>query len=636
MPRHLDPDQENCISIKINVSVSSTSLVSSMLKIVKTVLIIALNVFAATATAEEPPKIGDVLYEPQIANSGSSSRVYTLLVTQFAYPNSNYPIVEKTIDALKKLFGPDHLKVNVYSGETSDIGDADLVLSSAGTFTRMKLIGARDLASVVSDKFPDPNHAEGSVFITLKDRPDIADIASLKNKIVATTGPNAFSGYHVALGELANRGFNPDSFFSQQVSTGHDMRQVINFIRDGKADVGIVRTCFIEELGEMGWNLSDIKVVGDKTIAGRSFHCKTSTDLYPGWTIFATPRLNPEEARKVVLTLLSLPEKKGEPHWSIVSDFSSTDNLYKNLKLGPYSYLRNWTWKKFWDEYGIYVSLLMLTGVGIFGHSLRESYLVKKRTNQLRRSLQRRRETEKKARSAQFKLQELQKAGAVGQISSIIAHELRQPLATIMNYSHGLQRQLEEKDVDTDLISEGISRMQAQAEKAEQIVSKVRAYAKGEMPGRKTINLAQAATEAIKTIKDSKLSHIPVNLTVLSKEPILINADPLEIELCIVNLIKNAQEASLQGQSVEVCVNTEEGSYENDASLEVSDEGKALTEEEFEKLNEPLQSKKIEGLGLGLAIIRQIISNHKGKLIFSRRSPNGITAKMILPLEKAK
>lgn len=205
-----------------------------------------------------------------------------------------------------------------------------------------------------------------------------------------------------------------------------------------------------------------------------------------------------------------------------------------------------------------------------------------------------------------------------------------------MNYSHGLQRQLEEKDVDTDLVSEGISRMQAQAEKAEQIVSKVRAYAKGEMPGRKTINLAQTSTEAIKTIKDSKLSHIPVNLTVLSKEPILINADPLEIELCIVNLIKNAQEASHQGQSVEVCVNTEEGSYENYASLEVSDEGKALTEEEFEKLNEPLQSKKIEGLGLGLAIIRQIISNHKGKLIFSRRSPNGITAKMILPLEKAK
>ncbi len=40
--------------------------------------------------------------------------------------------------------------------------------------------------------------------------------------------------------------------------------------------------------------------------------------------------------------------------------------------------------------------------------------------------------------------------------------------------------------------------MQAQAEKAEKIVSKVRAYAKGEMPGRKTINLAQASTEAIK------------------------------------------------------------------------------------------------------------------------------------------
>ncbi len=157
------------------------------------------------------------------------------------------------------------------------------------------------------------------------------------------------------------------------------MRQVINFIRDGKADVGIVRTCFIEELGEMGWNLSGIKVIGDKTIAGRSFHCKNLHGSLSGLDDFATPRLNPEEARKVVLTLLSLPERKKESLIGASYRTSAQQTIYiKNLKLGPYSYLRNWTWKKFWDEYGIYVSLLMLTGVGIFGHSLRESYLVKK------------------------------------------------------------------------------------------------------------------------------------------------------------------------------------------------------------------------------------------------------------------
>ena len=607
-----------------------------MRTIVKTILVIVLNIFAAAVSSEQPPKIGDVLHAPSQTSSNASSRIYTLLVTQFAYPNSNYPIIEKTVEALKKLFGPSHLIVKVYSGETSDIGNADLVLSSAGTFTRMKLIGARDLASVVSDKFPDPNHAEGRVFITTKEHEEISGIASMKNKFFSSTGPNAFSGYHVALGEISKHGFDPDKFFAKQVSTGHDMRQVINFIRDGKADVGIVRTCFIEELEEMGWNLKDIKIVGEKPNSNKSFHCKTSTELYPGWTIFATPQLNPEEARKVVLTLLSIPEKKGEPHWSIVSDFSATDDLYKSLKLGPYLHLRNWTWKRFWEEYGIYVSLLLLVIVGICAHSLRESYLVKRRTKQLRRALQRRRTTEKKARDAQFKLQELQKAGAVGQISSIIAHELRQPLATIMNYSHGLQRQLDEKEVDTELISEGISRMQAQAEKAEQIVSKVRAYAKGEMPGRQIINLPQAAAEAIKNISDSKLSNVPITFTVSTEAPILINADPLELELCIVNLIKNAQEASGPGQTVSVCVSTGAGRYERCASLEVSDEGKALTDEEFEKLNEPLQSKKIEGLGLGLAIIRQIISNHKGKLIFSRRNPQGITAKMILPIDETK
>ena len=92
----------------------------------------------SAAYAYEPPKIGDVLHAPESSQADDDRRVVTMLITQFAYPNINYPILESTVETLKKLFGPNHFKVSVYSGETSDIGKPDLVLSSAGTYARMK------------------------------------------------------------------------------------------------------------------------------------------------------------------------------------------------------------------------------------------------------------------------------------------------------------------------------------------------------------------------------------------------------------------------------------------------------------------------------------------------------------------
>lgn len=582
--------------------------------------------------AIDSPQIGEVLYHPEKTSGMENGKVYKMLVTKFASPNSNYPVIEETIEALKKVFGKDNLQVQVYSGETTDIADADLVLSSAGTFSRMKLNGARDLATVASKEFPDPNRAEGSVFIVLKRRSDLQDFEDLKGKVLATTGPNAFSGYHVALGEIFKRGYDPDNFFAKRVSTGHDMENVLKFLREGKAEVGIVRTCFIEELKKLGGNVADIRVVAKDKNASDHLQCVSSTDLYPNWTIFATPRLSSQDARKVSLALLSFPENSTKPYWSIVSDFSSTDDLYKNLKLGPYEYLRQWTWKGLWEKYGIFFSFVLFFIFALIAHSLRVTYLVDKRTSQLRHSLQLLKESEERAQEAQSKIRTLQKVGAIGQISSIIAHELRQPLATIMNYAHGLQRLLEQ-NANADLISDGISKMQRQAEKAETIVSKVRAYAKSEGIQRRKLDLKDLTFSSVNLINDSKISSIPVRFVSERNTPVWINGDPVEIELCIVNLIKNALDASPSESWVNVSVR-EEKDHRNIrlAVFQVEDYGPRLSDEQFETLSEPLQSKKIEGLGLGLAIVKLIIANHKGKLVFQRMEKRGIQAQIYLPV----
>lgn len=589
--------------------------------------------FFSAAYAFEPPKIGDVLHAPESSQTEDNGRVVTMLITQFAYPNINYPILKSTVETLKKLFGPNHFKVSVYSGETSDIGKVDLVLSSAGTYARMKMNGARDLASVVSSLAPDPNRAEGSVFIALKSRTDLNDIPDLKNKVAAMTGPNAFSGSNIALGELYKRGYNPDTFFSRHVTSDYDMQSVLELLRNKKADVGIARTCFLEELQNMGHDVSDFKIIGQRA-SDRHFQCATSTDLYPNWTIFATPNLSSEDARKVELALLSMPPGKNNLHWGIVSDFSSTDQLYKDLRLGHYKYLRDWTWERVKQEYGTYILVFILSVFALLIHSVRTTYLVDKRTNQLRTALQRQKETQQKAQKAQLKIQRLQKAGAVGQISSIVAHELRQPLATIMNYSHGLQRLLEQ-NASSDVISDIISKVQGQAEKAERIVSKVRAYAKGSGQKRKILNMGQLVTQSVSLIQESEISKNPIRLNCSANHEVLIYGDPIEIELCVVNLIKNALDVSPPQGTVHVSVGVaapEHNASEPYAEFIVRDEGAKLTREEFAKITEPLQTKKIEGLGLGLAIVQLIISNHKGSLIFRQLPEKGIEAVMRLPL----
>ena len=83
--------------------------------------------------------------------------------------------------------------------------------------------------------------------------------------------------------------------------------------------------------------------------------------------------------------------------------------------------------------------VLLATGIA---HNIRTGYLVEKRTRQLRESFQNQRRLEEKARRAQEKMASLQKTGVVGQMSLIVAHELRQPLSAISGYLHGIERLL--------------------------------------------------------------------------------------------------------------------------------------------------------------------------------------------------
>lgn len=574
-------------------------------------------------------RVGDVLAQPA-GEPDPTKPAVEMVVTQFAHPNEQYPLISRTIQALQKTLGKNNLTVRMYSGEVADIQNAHLVLSSAGTFARMTGKGARDLATVVTDAMPNPNQAEGSLFVTLGSRSDIREFADMEGKRVSATGPNAFAGYHIALGEISKRGYNPDNFFSEFVASGHDMLQELVLLRKGLVDVVVLRTCIFEEMEKAGMRIDDLKPIGIKESAHPA-GCRTSTDLYPNWTLFATTRLDADSAKNVVLTLLSMPSQRDGLRWGIASDFSAADRLYRTIRRGPYEYLRTWTWSVFWDEYKVWIVSVVLCIIALIAHAWRTGHLVTVRTAQLREALVREVETKRRAQVAQDRMQTLQRAGAVGQMSSIIAHELRQPLSSIISYSQGLSRLLDDSKVNSDMVGMGVDRIRLQAQRAEEIVEKVRAYAKGNAERRETVRLNALIQSVIETVNDAKL--FPVVVTSAVHEDVSVHADLLELELCLQNLIKNAMQAARASAqpSVEVSLERIAENGREMAKLSVRDNGPELSKDAYARLSQVLHSKKLDGLGLGLAIVRLIVENHGGRLEFSRASPTGLNAVIILP-----
>ena len=579
-------------------------------------------------------QVGTVLAAPE-GPAAPGKPVVKLLVSPFAYPNMHFRIVEPTIAKLREVFGRNNFTAVVSSGNPNDLYEADLILSSTGTYLRMQNRGARDIASVVSTLAPDPNHAEGSLFITLKSRTDINTFEDMKGKRLVTTGPAAFSGYHVGLGEIAKRGEDPDAFFASRISSGYDMRLELEALRNNRADVGIVRTCFLEELKRSGEDVSDVKPLAVRS--GADAPCLASTDLYPNWTMLATPKLSAEDTRKAALALLSMPRDADGLGWSIATNFRTADQMFRTIRRGPYEYLREWNWRHFWEIYWPWIMLGGFAVLGLMLHAWRTQRLVALRTGELREALLSQHKLERKAAQAQSRMEHLQRAGAVGQMSSIIAHELRQPLSTICGYAHGIERLLDQPgDVNRAMIAEGVSVMGEQAQQAEAIVEKVRSYAKGKGVRRTVVNAADLARRAVATINASRIWQTEVDVWTAAAE-LPVWGDSAEIELALQNLIKNALEACASEASPTVSVSVRKASStESSAALErivlaVDDNGPALTDDAFADLEGVLSSTKIDGLGLGLSIVRLIAEGHGGQLEFRRRTPSGLSVRIVLP-----
>lgn len=488
----------------------------------------------------------------------------------------------------------------------------DLVITNPGYYVTMEAEFGISRIATLDTEDSHPARALGSVVLARADQPGLQSLSDLAGKRVAAVAPEAFGGYLVAAREMLGQGVDPESDLKEVHFVGLPMSRIVEAVQRGDVDAGIVRACLPEQMVSQGEiRLEDFRILSRRQ--DKDFPCALSTRLYPNWPIAVTRQTDPVLAKAVARALLAMPESGGMS-WAVPADYQPVQDLFRELRIGPYAYLREITpeglIRRFWPW--LLGFLAILTGWII--HTVRVEHQVYRRTAELRESLAARDQAEAKMRESQEQMEHLSRLSVLGELSGNLAHELNQPLTTIGTYARTVLRRQESGNLTPEAISEASTEIAKEAERAGGIVQRIRHFARKRLATREPVSLPEIADEARRLIVGmlARAPEVIIENRLTSNCQVL--ADGAQIQQVFLNLIKNAIDANrdlpIERQNLRILIEP----LDNRVAVHVIDQGVGLDAGQLPHLFEPFFTTKPDGLGLGLPICKTIIEAHGGRL----------------------
>lgn len=238
------------------------------------------------------------------------------------------------------------------------------------------------------------------------------------------------------------------------------------------------------------------------------------------------------------------------------------------------------------------------------------------------------------ARQQEERLHATSRLVTMGEMASTLAHELNQPLAAISTYNSASLNLLSADETSRDELHEIHTKIARQTYRAAAIIHRVHDFVRRSEPKRERVQLNDLVREAIELMNaDAHKRQIDIKPRLSSALP-EIDADPIMLEQLIVNLVRNAMDASVQQPRKRRAVSVTTDLQRNQITLAIADRGDGIPLESAKRLFEPFFSTKQEGMGMGLNICRSIAELHHGRLTFEPRPGGGTVFTLTLPVEQ--
>jgi signal transduction histidine kinase len=266
------------------------------------------------------------------------------------------------------------------------------------------------------------------------------------------------------------------------------------------------------------------------------------------------------------------------------------------------------------------VALSVMRSVSSMVRMSNESFV-----NNLRRRNSELVKTNRELKKTQDKLLKAERLSLLGKFSSLILHDIRNPIAILRGFAEMIAMRSDEQEI----VKRYVMKIMAEADRLNRIAGELLDYSRGEIALTMSIvNMQDLVSKAVEIIRERFASKgIEIRTDVKYPGPVILDNE--RILRVLLNLADNSRKAMANGGVFSIAVSREEKKL----LLEVTDTGVGMDKEVQKRLFEPYYTRGSEGgTGLGMTIVKNIVDAHEGSLTFTSRKNEGTVFKITLPI----
>lgn len=362
--------------------------------------------------------------------------------------------------------------------------------------------------------------------------------------------------------------------------------------------------------------------------ANRPIVVAAETFLAPGGAggFVVLPNRIGEEAGRLALRILN-----GEPPSSIVPPVSdAVKPIFNWLQmqrwgvsesdLPPGSEIR-FREPSFWEKYRwqtIAIVAALLIQAGLISILLHERH---KRNN-----------AELESRHRMTELAHVNRHATAGELSYSIAHELNQPLGTILTNTETAQLILNSPSPDLSEVKEILADIRRDDLRASEVIHRMRSFLLKEPFEAKNIDINETMREVFDFLSVQASARNVALYLRPSPQPLRVTGDPIQLQQVIMNLILNSMDAMVAMPYGRTVIGRTEMNGASSAVISISDSGPGIPSGRLNEVFDPFFTTKEQGMGIGLSIARSIVQAHKGRIWAENQAEGGAVFRLSLPL----
>jgi signal transduction histidine kinase len=274
-------------------------------------------------------------------------------------------------------------------------------------------------------------------------------------------------------------------------------------------------------------------------------------------------------------------------------------------------------WERYWWQIALITAVILLQA-GFISALLREH--------------RRRKFSEVQSRQRMAELAHVNRFSTAGELTASIAHEINQPLGSILTNAETAKEILKSPSPDIAELNEIVDDILKDDRRANEVIRRMRSLLKKAPFELKNLDFNDVVRETVEFLSALAIARKVELVSVIIPDALPILGDRIQLQQVVLNLVVNAIDAMKDTPTENRIISIRTSRVENFAQLSVSDRGPGIPEDKLKEVFEPFFTSKSGGMGMGLSIARTIIEAHHGRIWANNRDHGGASFRIRLPL----